>query len=460
VLDGLNLSFERGTYTLIAGPTGSGKSTLALAILGALEDVARADVEGEVLVDGTVMTEADALTRARLVSAVWQRPVAQLFRSTILDEVRSALDYRLVPAAEADARAREQLRLVGLDAIDEERHPATLSGGERQRLALAAALLQEAPVLVLDEATSALDRAATDLFVAALERARATRDLTVIAIDHRPDAHLEAADRLVVLEAGRVALDGTPASVLAEPHAGELGLRRPGERSRTLPTLADARTEDPAHATLRLDRVGVRLGDSAILDDLTCALPTGAVALVTGDNGAGKSTFLRLLADELRPAAGRVAPRGRARTRAGIGAAPQHAADLFFTERVIDEVGTVLARGRRPSGVLRGLARGHLERAGLAAEADTHPLRLSGGQRQRLAVLLATVAAPGTPPALVLLDEPTSAQDRAGADLVCALIQANASERVTIIATHEPAAFASFATHLLAFDRIPAEVDA
>lgn len=471
VLEDIDLDFDAGGYTLIAGPTGSGKSTLALAVIGALEEATSARLSGHVEVQGREIAAVPVHERSSLVAAVWQRPEVQLFRGSVIDEVRAGLDHRLVPAEQGTERARAVLELVGLGKIEERRDPATLSGGEQQRLALAAALVLDTPVLVLDEATSALDAEAAARFGDALDRARASRELTVIAVDHRPDAHLGRADRLVVLEAGRVALDGAPGELYRARRAelAQLGVRRPrgdagedhGAQAHPVAGIDHASKTEAAGApaaqrrhapspALRLEGVGISFKrvaapkTVAVLEDLELELPLGAVALLTGDNGAGKSTLLRLLAAELKPSAGRIVPSRRTRIRAGIGAVPQRAADLMLTTSVIDEVCSAFAHGapgrdeetrRRAAALISAAGLGGLERS--------HPLRLSGGQRQRLAVALAMAG----DPRLAILDEPTSAQDRAGAEHVLHLLSSDRDQRVTLIATHEPETFEKIAAH-------------
>lgn len=429
-------------------------------MIGVLEEATGAELSGSVRVLDRDIAEEPAAERGRTVAAVWQRPDVQLFRGSVLDEVRAGLDHRLVAAAEGTARAREALRLVGLDHLDEERDPMSLSGGEQQRLALAAALVLDAPVLVLDEATSALDARAARRFGEALDRIRRSRSVTIIAIDHRPDAHLPRADRLLVLDEGRIVLDGAPDRVYREHRSriDRLGVRLPrGSRPSSVasPGAAAPGAADPGSAgtALRLEGAEVSVRGVRILHGIDLHLPEGAVAVLSGDNGAGKSTLLRLLAAEVRLSRGRVHPRRRTRIRRGIGSAPQRAGDLPLTPTVAGEIRSALSAGsaRRDATTAERVSL-LLGEAGLERHAASHPLRLSGGQRQRLAVAAAIASGARAEPRLVLLDEPTSAQDRRGTELVLGLVAAGSPYRVTIIATHDPEAFAAVATHRIELD--------
>lgn len=265
-----------------------------MALIGALFDATHATGSGDILVNGQDIFDMPAPARSRTVAAVWQRPSIQLFRSTVIDEVRAPLDYQEVPATQATDQARDMLHLVGLDHVAEHRDPTTLSGGEQQRLALAAALAQQTPVLILDEATSALDTDAAQLFSQALDRARAERNVTIIAIDHRPDLHINKANRLLVLDDGDVALDGPPSEIFANHQAVDrLGLRTPATQTPEQATPPTSHTDTSyTSGGISLSGVDVHVRRAHILSDLVLDVPLGSVALLTGDNGVGKSTVL------------------------------------------------------------------------------------------------------------------------------------------------------------------------
>lgn len=458
VLDIGALELAAGGYTLITGPTGCGKSSLALALVGVLEEMTGATLTGSITVDGQERLGEDPVNGELPVAAVWQRPDAQLFRRTILEEVRAGLDFRMTDAEAGTRRARAALRSVGLDHLDESRDPLTLSGGEQQRLALAAALVLDAPILVLDEAASQLDAAASARFSRIIAETRAERGLTVIAFDHRPDPHLATADRVIVLDrSGTVALDGGPAEVYGTNahHCRDIGIRLPAAPSASssqLPHEPPPRSDPTAGPTLSLQALTVpghrNTAGRPLLREVSFTLPPRSVALLVGPNGSGKTTLLNTLAAIQPRIRGRIDPPRRTRRASGIGYAPQRGSELMFARTVRQELALAFP-GSRPRG--SGAEAAHcsdgfdtlLERAGLLRLAETHPQHLSGGQRQRLSVLLAVASAP----ALVLLDEPTNAQDAIGAARILALIEQHAAQRVCLIATHEEELFTGLATH-------------
>jgi ATP-binding cassette subfamily B protein len=208
-LHDFTLAVAPGETVAVVGPSGAGKSTL-FQLLQRFYD----PVRGHVTIDGVDLRAADpAAVRARL-ALVPQETV--IFATTARDNLRygrwDADDAAIWQAAEA-ANAAGFLRALpdGLDTYLGE-GGARLSGGQRQRVAIARALLRDAPVLLLDEATSALDAESERLVQHALERLMATR--TTIVIAHRL-ATVRAADRIVVMDAGRIVEEGTHAALIA-----------------------------------------------------------------------------------------------------------------------------------------------------------------------------------------------------------------------------------------------------
>jgi ATP-binding cassette subfamily B protein len=209
VLINFNLEIAPGSRVGLVGRSGSGKST-ALALLQRLRDVN----SGEVLIDGVNIA---ALSDASLRDAISVVPQdVSLFHRSVMVNIRygrpDASDQDVRAAAEA-AGCREFIERLpeGFDTVVGDRG-VKLSGGQRQRLAIARAFLRAAPILLLDEATSALDSESEHAVQRALDRLMAGR--TVIAVAHRLST-LRDFDRIVVMQAGRIVQDGSPAALEA-----------------------------------------------------------------------------------------------------------------------------------------------------------------------------------------------------------------------------------------------------
>jgi ATP-binding cassette subfamily B protein len=210
VLRGVWLEVGAGETVAVVGATGAGKSTL-VGLVPRLFD----PWEGRVLIDGVDVRGARLREVRERVAIVRQEPL--LLPLTIAENIaygRPGASRASIEQAARDAVAHEFIERLpdGYDTVVGERG-ATLSGGQRQRLAIARALLKDAPILVLDEPTSALDAESEALLVAALARAAAAR--TVLVIAHRLST-VAAADRIVVLEDGRIVEDGSHQQLLAD----------------------------------------------------------------------------------------------------------------------------------------------------------------------------------------------------------------------------------------------------
>ncbi len=208
-LAGLTFEVPAGRLTVVAGATGAGKSTVVGLLLRFIEPD-----RGAILVDGQPLEQIDAVAWRAVIGWVPQRP--HLFHGSIADNLRlarpAATDADLRHAAEAAGADSFIRTLPGGYAAPIGEDGLRLSGGQRQRLAIARALLRDAPLLVLDEPTSHLDerseRAVLDVLRGATGRA------TVLVISHRMRV-VEAADQVVVLEGGREVEAGRPAELAA-----------------------------------------------------------------------------------------------------------------------------------------------------------------------------------------------------------------------------------------------------
>jgi len=207
-LDDVSLEVPSGALVALLGPSGSGKTSL-LRILSGLEQPDR----GSTLLDGVDLGSQSA--RQRNVGLVFQHYA--LFRHLdVFENVAFALRVRKVPNDVVEARVRELLQLIQLEGLGR-RLPSQLSGGQRQRVALARALAARPRVLLLDEPFGALDAQVRAELRSWLRRLHDEIHLTTVFVTHDQDEAFEVADRVVVMNHGKIEQVGTPAEVFEQP---------------------------------------------------------------------------------------------------------------------------------------------------------------------------------------------------------------------------------------------------
>ena len=212
-LDQVTLSIPVGSFTVLAGANGSGKTTLCMAMTGLVPHFFGGSMSGQVRVDGQVTTDRPVSDIAAGVGFVMEDYESQLVALTVFDEVAFALENTAVPADLIRVQVAEALAAVGLTGL-EDRELSALSGGQKQRLAVASVLASQPKILVLDEPTSALDPEGSEDLYSLLAQLNKEKGITVIVADHDLAQALPHADRMVVMESGRVALAGTLDEVL------------------------------------------------------------------------------------------------------------------------------------------------------------------------------------------------------------------------------------------------------
>ena len=225
-LEGVSFTVESGEFAAVIGHTGSGKSTLLMHLNGLMKPT-----HGQVLADGIDINEKtkEAREARRKVGLVFQYPEYQLFEETVLKDVCfGPKNYGFSPE-ECEAKAVEALKLVGIDPeVKGSVSPFELSGGEKRRVAIAGVLAMEPQVLILDEPTAGLDPKGHRDILDMVGRIHRDRGLTILLVSHTMDDAARLADRILVLDKGHLAMDGTPKEVFSrreELHA--IGLSAP-----------------------------------------------------------------------------------------------------------------------------------------------------------------------------------------------------------------------------------------
>ena len=456
-LKDIDLSVEEGTFVGLIGPSGAGKSTLASAITGAIPHHYRGRLFGSTLVAGLDTCEASLTDIAKVAGSVLQDIDAQMVASVVEDELLFGLENFGIDHREIEGRIASALDAVGIADL-RHREIATFSGGQKQKVAIAAILAMTPRVIVMDEPTSALDPASARDVFEVLRRAKELTGMTVILIEQTVALLAEYCDRVVVIDQGRIALDGTPTDVFSHgetlraigvdtPRTVRIsnslaeaglapndspaltldgaeslvaGILAPGlsESSpivpRTLGDRPDARnTVDERPIIVDVAGAAYSYGTGqAGIEGINLTVRAGEILAVVGQNGAGKTTFTKLLNGLIKPSAGVVRIAELDTRTTPVSALASHAATLFQNpdrqlcrNTVVEEISFGLELQGAPADAARERARHVAATFGLPENAS--PFNLSRGQRQMVA--LASVVA--LEPELIILDEPTSGLD-------------------------------------------------
>jgi energy-coupling factor transporter ATP-binding protein EcfA2 len=453
-LDGVDLSITESELVLVAGRTGSGKTTLLRTVNGLVPHFSGGHLTGDVLIDGRSIREHHTRDLAHLVGFVGQDPLTTFVTDVVEEELAYGMEQLGLDPQSMRRRVEETLDLLGIADL---RHRAlrTLSGGQQQRVAIGAVLTMHPGVLVLDEPTSALDPTGAEDVLGTLARLVEDLGLTVLLAEHRMERVIPFADRLLVVDGGRV--QGGPTAEMLEsspvaPPVVELG-RLAGwqplpvsvreARRRTSPLLevigtAPARPDTgPGPALLQARDVVVRYGSTVAVREVSLSVGRGQVVALMGRNGCGKSSLLWALQGTGRRDAGEVDVLGSdparlpaEKARALVGLVPQNATDLLYLEAVDEECTAADAQANADPGVCRAL----LDRIAPGVDGSRHPRDLSEGQR--LALVLAIVLS--ARPSVLALDEPTRGLDYQAKEQL-ALVVAGLAEAGcgVLVATHD-----------------------
>lgn len=430
VLRDVSFDLMPGETLAILGLSGCGKTTLLRAVLGLLPPAAR--VEGQLRTAASTIALSDrAALRRRLgreIGFVAQNPFDAC---APLRPVRAhvAEAWRAHGLAPDGARISALCARLGLDPTMLDRYPHEWSGGMLQRANIAAAVALAPPVVVADEPTSAVD---ADAAGAVMDCLRAGAPGTIV-VSHDLPLVARTADRVLLVEAGRIAANATRAQIAADDLPAPLrAFRQAGD----LPRPAAPKEEVVLEATdLTLAR-----GARRLVAGLKFALRRGEILGVAGRSGVGKSTLLSVLAGHLAPASGEI-------RRGGVERAPQRGEVLTLFQdavssmnprwplkRIVAEPLTV-APDARPRAACAAFTTAALAFFGLSHVPDAaRPGALSAGQAQRATLARASLARP----ALVLADEPTSALDpRQKALALAGLARLAAAGTAIVLVSHD-----------------------
>jgi energy-coupling factor transporter ATP-binding protein EcfA2 len=210
-LKDVSFQINKGEFVGIMGQNGAGKTTLCRCINGLIPHRFRGMMTGSVILDGQYDTFDTPINKlCQMVGLVSSDPDAQFLRGTVEEEIVFAAENAGIPVDEIGERLETILQRVNLDKSYLTRPPTNLSGGQKQRVAIAAALIVNPMIMVLDEPTSQVDPMGKAEVIEVLEKLRKEQDVTILLVEHRSDEILKYADRVLLIDDGKVLLNEPP----------------------------------------------------------------------------------------------------------------------------------------------------------------------------------------------------------------------------------------------------------
>jgi len=209
VLRGIDLKVNRGELVAITGPSGAGKTSLCMCLNGLVPHTFRGAMKGSVVVEGVDTRQQSVSALSRKVGMVFQDPESQFIGMSVEEEVTFGPENLALPVDEIERRMNWALKTVGM-AGAKSKAPHELSGGQKQRIAIASALVMLPKILVLDEPTSELDPIGKASVFSVVSSLRREHDLTTILVEHNTEEIARFADRVILIDRGRVEIDAPP----------------------------------------------------------------------------------------------------------------------------------------------------------------------------------------------------------------------------------------------------------
>ena len=484
----ITLSIRKGEKVLICGPSGCGKSTLAHCINGLIPFSYNGTCSGSLRIDGRESRELGIFAISRTVGTVLQDTSAQFVGLTVAEDIAFALENDCVGEPELHDRVAKTAALVGLEGRLSHA-PGELSGGQKQRVSLAGILVDDVDVLLFDEPLANLDPATGKAAVELIDEIGQQTGAAVIIIEHRLEDVLHRhIDRVVLMGEGRILADVTPDELLASTLLSENGIREPlyitalkyagvaitadmrpdsiehialSEQDKAavrdwfcrVPP-APPREETPVQLEAKNIRFSYRNGHEA-LHDLSLAVREGEISAIVGTNGAGKTTFCKLLCGFETQQEGTLLFSGAdmaalsIKERAeSIGYVMQDPNQMISQTMIYDEVALGLRTRKVPEDEIRPRVEEALKVCGLWPFRNWPVSALSFGQKKRVTIASILVLRPK----VILLDEPTAGQDyRHYTEIMEFLLDLNRRGITVLMVTHDMHLMLEYARRAIVF---------
>ena len=485
---GINLTLRRGEKVLIAGPSGCGKSTLANCINGLIPFSYRGEMTGSVLLGGRETRDLSIFEISKMVGTVLQDSDGQFVGLTVAEDIAFALENDCVGEPELHDRVAAVAKLVDVDT-HLHHAPGELSGGQKQRVSLAGVLVDDVDILLFDEPLANLDPATGKQAMELIDRMQKETGAAVIIIEHRLEDVLHRdVDRIVLMREGRIIADQSPDELLSGPLLAETGIREPlyitalkyagveiapdmAPHSIRTVVIDEAAREKVQRWYKAAPPAPPREGLPELLEvrDISYAYPSGHQALrhistairrgeltaVVGTNGAGKTTFAKVVCGFEKEQEGSVLLNGQdmaplsIKERADrIGYVMQNPNQMISKVQIFDEVALGLRTRGVPEEEIVPRVEDALKVCGLWPFRSWPISALSFGQKKRVTIASILVLEPE----LIILDEPTAGQDyRHYTDIMEFLTELNRRGVTICMITHDMHLMLEYARRAVVF---------
>ena len=470
----ISLDIRKGEKVLICGPSGCGKSTLAHCVNGLIPNSYPGKTTGTLTVGGQNAENLSLFDLSKVVGTVLQDSDGQFIGLTVAEDMAFALENDCMDQKDMKALVDRVAQLVGVSGVLGHA-PYEISGGQKQRVALGGVMVSGVDVLLFDEPLANLDPAAGKKAVELIDEIQKRTGCAVIIIEHRLEDVLHCpVDRVVLMGEGRILFDGDPDSLLCSDLLQKSGIREPlyvtalkyagvpldrDQRLSYLPELrlteADRRRvadwffaqpepkrEKAKKELLRAENIDFTYeGGHHALKGISASIAEGEMLSIVGTNGAGKSTFSKVLCGFEIPQKGTLTLSGEdlsaysIKERADrIGYVMQNPNQMISKTGIFDEVALGLRNRGVPEEEVKPRVEKALKTCGLYPFRNWPVSALSYGQKKRVTIASILVLEPK----IILLDEPTAGQDLYHyTQIMDFLAELNRSGTTVVLITHD-----------------------
>lgn len=486
----INLDVKKGEKILIAGPSGCGKSTLVHCINGLIPFSYKGEMSGSLCLYGKETRDLSLFKISKNVGTVLQDSDAQFVGLTVAEDIAFALENDCIEEPNLHNRVNEVAKLVNIkDFLGHA--PSELSGGQKQRVSLAGVLVDDVDILLFDEPLANLDPATGKQAIELIDELQKATGAAVIIVEHRlEDVLHKSVDRIVLMEKGRIVTDTTPDELLSGDYLKKAGVREP----LYITAMKYAGIEiTPSIHPAGIDTVKISAIDSLklkewfksktverplvsdevlleikslkfsydniykALSDISVKVHKGEMLAIVGTNGAGKSTFSKVVCGFENSDVGEILFKGEDFTKLSIkeradhiGYVMQNPNQMISKVMIYDEVALGLRTRDIPEEEIEKRVEETLKVCGLWPFRHWPVSALSYGQKKRVTIASILVLKPE----IIILDEPTAGQDyRHYTEIMEFLKKLNESGVTVIMVTHDMHLMLEYANRAVVFSK-------